>query len=861
MAAELIFRIRPEAGDFKSTMAQVRSELTQTSQSQKTVNQGELSMRQQLAAVSSLQRQRSAALIGEWKRTEKAAADLARGVGPVKDNLQKITDVMQTLGASSSALQGPMNGISGRLRALGFIAAETGGGLGVAAAGIAAVVVTAAAAIVTIVKLNQEAFEAAKAWSAYGQEIYKAKLITGQTAEQLSVLKVIASETDTPFETLSRTAAKLQVAISKGITEPSGEAGRALKFLGLSTEAFKKSTPDQQLQATAKALNAVTNQSDKNRASMALLSRGYTESAEALHDIGERYDDTRERAAALGLIMSEEAVEAAHQFDDAMDEVKTGLIALTVQAGQRTAPIILAALDDIARSLGLNQNSWKAWGALIGDVLAATVTGTVRAAREITAAIRLIPLATLGGPLGTVEAIRQLAGLDAAEQAKQVAALRAGQDVGIGASVGTGAGRGGGGSFPGGGGKKAAKEKLSEAQRLLNQLQDEHNRLTAKANDLTKVQIVAQELLDTKYKGLTATMRDQILTEAAQIDRVKEKIDLDKRKEQATEKIRAVLERQNETIKDARDGDDQWADEIVKLEAELKKLGLTMDANTKKLLTDNAATQKALSLTRERIALEETRIKRMERERVVTDEQRARQVGVDLSRGDEERQRRALEPVIENRSAIDQLFGAINDNLTESTQTAALAGLNAITEGFGAMAQAVGAAAQAWIFYGSAGTSVRQVTAQVLASITQMAIAKAAFEVAEGFAMLAAAFFGIPMAGPSAAMHFKAAAMYGLVAGGAALAGRVAAGNSFNGSGGAASSAFQSATGGRSGPSGGGQSGSGSPITLESQRGAIVEHRVIISAERGFIAKEMVKELSGNGAVREHIAKEIDRQR
>jgi hypothetical protein len=82
--------------------------------------------------------------------------------------------------------------------------------------------------------------------------------------------------------------------------------------------------------------------------------------------------------------------------------------------------------------------------------------------------------------------------------------------------------------------------------------------------------------------------------------------------------------------------------------------------------------------------------------------------------------------------------------------------------------------------YGSVGGSVRKVTAQILASIAQQAAIQSVFQLAEGFAKLAMAYFGHPMAGASATQHFIAAGVYGSIAGVAAVAGRAVAGNAFN---------------------------------------------------------------------------------
>lgn len=108
---------------------------------------------------------------------------------------------------------------------------------------------------------------------------------------------------------------------------------------------------------------------------------------------------------------------------------------------------------------------------------------------------------------------------------------------------------------------------------------------------------------------------------------------------------------------------------------------------------------------------------------------------------------------------------------------------------FSAIGQAVGDAAQAFVLYGNAGTSIRKFAAQVIAGVASMAAVKAVFELAEGFAALARGFFGNPKAFAEAAMHFKSAAIYGAVAGVAALAGRTIAGGSFSDNQGTASTA------------------------------------------------------------------------
>ena len=103
-----------------------------------------------------------------------------------------------------------------------------------------------------------------------------------------------------------------------------------------------------------------------------------------------------------------------------------------------------------------------------------------------------------------------------------------------------------------------------------------------------------------------------------------------------------------------------------------------------------------------------------------------------------------------------------------------------LTSTFNSMAQAVGNSVKAFVLFGSAGGSFRKFAAEMIASIAQMAAVQAVWNVAEGFAKLALAYFGHPAAGPSATQHFIAAGVYAGIAGVATVAGRAVAGNAFN---------------------------------------------------------------------------------
>lgn len=170
-----------------------------------------------------------------------------------------------------------------------------------------------------------------------------------------------------------------------------------------------------------------------------------------------------------------------------------------------------------------------------------------------------------------------------------------------------------------------------------------------------------------------------------------------------------------------------------------------------------------------------------------------------------------------------------------------------ITQSLNSMAQAAGNAVAAFVKFGSAGGSFRKFAAEIIAEIARMATVQAVWNLAEGFAKLALAFFGHPTAGLSATQHFTAAAVYGGIAGVAAIAGRGVAGNAFQSQTGGSGSSLGSAIGDTAGTSGG-----TSPITesRSTRQESTVVHRVDLRLDRGIIGEAVREDFDNGGETR-----------
>ena len=171
--------------------------------------------------------------------------------------------------------------------------------------------------------------------------------------------------------------------------------------------------------------------------------------------------------------------------------------------------------------------------------------------------------------------------------------------------------------------------------------------------------------------------------------------------------------------------------------------------------------------------------------------------------------------------------------------SAGLTNMEGIFEGaFQGIAQGLGQMIEAFILTGEAGPAAfRKLAAGVLAAVAAQAAVKAIFEVAEGFAALARAFFGDPKAGAEAALHFKSAAIYGAVAAVAGVAGRAIAPSAGGGGG--------------STTAGAGSEGRGTR-TIEQGNRQNETKIIVIRAEYqpGVIVREVKQNYTGNGDLR-----------
>lgn len=716
-------------------------------------------------------------------------------------------------------------------------------GVGASMAGavpiIGVVVVAVAALTVAAIAVTREFFSLVHATAEWQGKLFDLSQQTGVSVETLNALEIAAGKTGGSIESISQALVIYQGKLEEA-QDASSDTGKKFAELGISTD----NTEDSLRSAFAALAKMPEGFHQTNEAAELFGRRGGKQVLAIIKETNGDIDSAVTKLGALARVTTAEAA-AADEFNDALKDVSTSMRGLTALVVRDSIPQILSGLRAVSqlatKVLSENKEAISAISTAIGVFVRGNLVILLGGLNSIQLALNGVNNTWLGvkslllaGITGRISIVMEIFRAFKGQQ-EALAGLR-GADAGIqGESPFQGLGGGiteptkgsGGGRGRGGGGAKT-----DPAVALLERLQQELLSLT----DKTKEASIAQELLEAKYAKSNPTLLALIKSTAELIDIRKASIENQKEADEQLEIAQDQLKRETEAVTDflndqqqelvelsrstdtAQNAVDDFRVAFIRLGGVLGDDQLTLMRYNATMIDMGEAMRKAgkedaetLIEILKRLGAEADKVKDKIRRAIEEAAKKAADAGgwqTNLKR---------------SQSPIDDLFKHFN----KSNQTAMLVGLNALTEAFAALGAAAASALQSFILYGSAGTSVRKFAAEVIAAVAQMAVVKAVWELAEGFAAIAKAWMGIPTAPGEAAAHFKSAALYGAVAGVAAITGRAVAGNAFQSATGGGGGNGGSGSGSSGGGNAGGNNGSSAPITLGSQRPAVVIHKFI----------------------------------
>lgn len=166
-----------------------------------------------------------------------------------------------------------------------------------------------------------------------GDQITTMSAKTGVGTDFLQKLKFAAEKLDVPFESTVKAISKFQANVGK--LKTTAEASDALNQLGLSVANLKNQKPEEQFNTLTTAIDKLTNQSERAAVAQALFGRA---GIELLPLLNRDYRALSEQAERLGLVMSQDLLEAGDELEENFQVLKT--IAVTLVA-EGVGPLVI----------------------------------------------------------------------------------------------------------------------------------------------------------------------------------------------------------------------------------------------------------------------------------------------------------------------------------------------------------------------------------------------------------------------------------------------------------------------------------------------------------------------------------------
>lgn len=218
-------------------------------------------------------------------------------------------------------------------------------GIGTAAKWGAAIATGAAVGAAALVKTATSAAETTDKIDKMSQKI-------GISREAYQELDFICSQSGTSVDSLQGGLKKLTAQMTSA-SQGGKTASAAFEKLGLSitdSNGQLKSQEDMMFEAMS-ALQGVENQTEKAALATQLFGRSGSELMPLLNGTSGSIEEMKQQAHDLGLVLSDESVDAGVKLTDTMDQTKRAFSSIVTQVGVKVMPVIQKALEFVLANL------------------------------------------------------------------------------------------------------------------------------------------------------------------------------------------------------------------------------------------------------------------------------------------------------------------------------------------------------------------------------------------------------------------------------------------------------------------------------------------------------------------------------
>lgn len=164
---------------------------------------------------------------------------------------------------------------------------------------------------------------------------------TGFTVEELQKMQYASEFVDVSFETMTGSIKKLTAKMSSGAS--------VFEDLGVSIYDANGNMRDATdvWYDSIEALSKIENETERDAVSMELFGKSAMEMAGIVDDGGQALKEMGQEAEEMGLILDEDAIESANEFNDAAEKIKQTASASFKKAGATLATALLPVLEKL----------------------------------------------------------------------------------------------------------------------------------------------------------------------------------------------------------------------------------------------------------------------------------------------------------------------------------------------------------------------------------------------------------------------------------------------------------------------------------------------------------------------------------
>ena len=209
------------------------------------------------------------------------------------------------------------------------------------------------AVVGAVVGVSKSIWNLAKETSAAGDRIDKQSQALGMSRKAYQEWDYILRQSGASIDSMGMSMRTMSAAIS----ENSAETASGLAKLGLSAAHLQSLSPEDQFEELVRAFQQMPEGAEKTQLAMQLFGRNAQGLMPLLNSSADSVDELRQRAHDLGLIMSDEDVDASVAFGDALDDLNAVWGALKQKFGAQMLPTLTKGLVAAANALGRITNA------------------------------------------------------------------------------------------------------------------------------------------------------------------------------------------------------------------------------------------------------------------------------------------------------------------------------------------------------------------------------------------------------------------------------------------------------------------------------------------------------------------------